>query len=471
MTEISKFFAKRPNANTIPLLCRTPKEAKAHLKKASALHRGWAKSRGFTSKAGTHIVLPGRDGSIQSVLAVRSSDTSPWTMARLAMLLPKGRYELDDSSAAHREVGALGWGLAQYEFQTYKKRARTPRQLVWPADVDAARIKRLLEATFLVRDLVNTPANDLKPADLAAAAVALAERFDATATVLSGDQLVDEYPAVHAVGRAAAAEPHYVDVRWGDESHPKVTLIGKGVTFDSGGLNIKPGSGMILMKKDMGGAAHVLGLASAVMDAGLPVRLRVLVPTVENAIAGNAMRPSDVIATRKGLSVEVGNTDAEGRLILCDALADAADEAPELMIDFATLTGAARVALGTEVVAMFTDDDELASDLMDASNATNDALWRLPLVEAYERHLKSRIADVSNVSSSRFGGAITAALFLRRFVPKARSWVHFDVMAYNSDNRPGRPKGGEAMGLRAVYTMLERRFALGVEDSTPPESN
>lgn len=458
MVEISKFFAKRAHKATVPIHLLSKKEARAHLDKASALHRGWAKTHGFSAKPDTHIALPARDGSVQAILAVHGDSASPWTTARLATVLPKGRYELQGLSEAHREAAALGWGLAQYEFDRYRKRARAPRQLVWPEGVDQAHVTRLLEATFLVRDLVNTPANDLGPAELAQAAVDLAERFGASATVTEGATLEKEYPTVHAVGRAATEQPRYVDLRWGDAAHPMVTLVGKGVCFDSGGLNLKPGNSMLFMKKDMGGAAHVLGLALAIMDARLPVRLRVLVPAVENAVSGNAFRPLDVLTTRKGLTVEVGNTDAEGRLILCDALADACDESPELLIDFATLTGAARVALGTEIAAMFSNDDDLAADLSAASARTGDALWRLPLADDYDRYLKSHVADLSNIGSTSYGGAITAALFLRRFVTRGQKWVHFDVMAYNNDNRPGRPRGGEAMGLRAVYAMLEARY-------------
>ncbi len=333
------------------------------------------------------------------------------------------------------------------------------KKLAWPTGANAGRVKRLAEATFLVRDLVNLPANDLGPAELETAAVAIAGRHGAKTRVVRGDELLKEnYPAIHAVGRASARAPRLVDLTWGDPKHPKVTLVGKGVCFDSGGLDLKPSSNMLLMKKDMGGAAHVLGLAHAVMDAKLAVRLRVLVAAVENSVSGDAFRPLDVLSSRKGLTIEVGNTDAEGRLILCDALADACDETPELLLDFATLTGAARVALGTDLPALFCNDDALAEQILDAGTEARDPLWRLPLWSDYDRYLDSKVADLSNTGSTGFGGAITAALFLQRFVTGGTPWAHVDLMAWNSDSRAGRPKGGEAMALRAFYGMLERRY-------------
>ena len=316
-----------------------------------------------------------------------------------------------------------------------------------------------MRAAYLVRDLVNTPAEDMMPQHLAEAARALAEEFGAQFTEIVGDELlVRNYPLVHAVGRASVHAPRLLDLRWGDPAHPRLTLVGKGVCFDSGGLDIKPASGMRWMKKDMGGAAHVLGLARLVMATGLPVRLRVLVPTVENAISGSSFRPGDVIRSRKGLTVEIENTDAEGRLVLCDALAEAGTEEPALLIDFATLTGAARVALGTDLPGFFTNDDALADALALAGEAERDPVWRLPLFKPYRRELESQVADLLNCSTNGFGGAITAALFLQRFVPKGIDWLHFDLNAWNVSERAGRPKGGEAMGLYATFRYLEQRF-------------
>jgi leucyl aminopeptidase len=328
-----------------------------------------------------------------------------------------------------------------------------------PHGADAAEVERLRSATALARDLVNTPANDLTPAGLAEAAVELAKRFDATHRVIVGDALLEQrFPAVHAVGRASAVAPRMFDMEWGNPAHPRVTLVGKGVCFDSGGLDIKPGASMLLMKKDMGGAAAVLALAELIMSARLPVRLRVIVPAVENAISANAFRPGDVLATRKGLSVEVGNTDAEGRLILCDALSLADEGKPELLIDLATLTGAARVALGPELPALFANDDAVAAELVRVSMAVADPMWHMPLWMGYDDELASKIADLNNVSASGFSGAIIGALFLKRFVTEARTWLHVDLYSWNAKDRPGRPVGAEAQCIRALYAYLKSRY-------------
>jgi leucyl aminopeptidase len=320
--------------------------------------------------------------------------------------------------------------------------------------------ERLRAATALARDLINTPANDLNPETLAQAAIELARRYRCRHRQVIGDALLAEkLPAIHAVGRASAVAPRLIDMEWGEASHPRVTLVGKGVCFDTGGLDIKPGASMLLMKKDMGGAAVTLALAQVIMDAKLPVRLRVIIPAVENAISGNAFRPSDVLSTRKGLTVEVGNTDAEGRLILCDALALADEEKPDLLIDMATLTGAARVALGPELPALFSTDDALAAQLVGIGMAQNDPLWQLPLWMSYEDELNSKIADLNNVSPSGFSGAIFGALFLKRFVTEARVWMHLDLYAWNGKERPGRPVGGEAHCVRALFAFLQARYA------------
>ena len=424
----------------------------------------WVKAVNFTAEAGSTAFLPGEGGAVARVLVGVSALDDLWGLAGLPGSLPPASYRLDeriddalDGRAATRL--ALGWALGSYRFDRYKKAGKSFAGLVWPKHADQGAVQRTATATYLLRDLVNTPANDLGPAELANAAGALAEEFEAAIAVIVGDALLDrDYPAIHAVGRASPREPRLIDLRWGNPEHPKVTIVGKGVCFDSGGLDIKPSSGMLLMKKDMGGAAHALALGRMVMMAGLPVRLRVLVPAVENVIAGNAFKPLDVLKTRKGLTVEVGNTDAEGRLILCDALAEADSEKPALLIDFATLTGAARVALGPDLPALFSNNDELAGDLLAAGLEQDDPLWRLPLWAPYRKGLDSKVADLNNVTSNGMAGAITAGLFLQEFVSKDTPWAHLDTFAWNSAARPGRPEGGEALGLRAAYAVIAKRF-------------
>jgi len=414
----------------------------------------------LTGKPGDRAVLPGETADDWSMLLVcNEAVTSPWRIASLGASLPEGTYRL-----AEGPVGAagLGWMLAQHQFTRYvKPEATGPRVLLTE---DAAHIDetiRLAEATALVRDLVNTGASDMGSADLEAAAEALAKRHGATVTTTRGDALATGYPMIHAVGQAASKDraPRLIELEWGDPSHPRIALVGKGVTFDTGGLDIKPSAGMRLMKKDMGGAAHALALASLVMAAKLPVRLHLLIPAVENSIAGNAFRPGDVLATRKGLTVENTNTDAEGRLVLGDALTKAGESNPELILDFATLTGAARVALGPDLPPMFTDDEALAADLLASGLEQNDQMWRLPLWNGYDEMLKSDIADMVNAPDGGFAGAITAALFLRRFVPKTAAWAHLDVFAWRPSAKPGRPKGGEAYALRAAFAMLAKRYS------------
>ncbi|MEM9075045.1 MAG: leucyl aminopeptidase family protein [Myxococcota bacterium] len=454
----SACFAAKATKSTLVVHVHTLASAKSWLKKQPAEVRAWVRDIGVSLKVGTVLLVPKRAGGVGSVLFVRSDAPTPWQAAKLPAALPKGRYSLRGASGSVAETLAFGWALSEYRYDKYKDSPRIPRELVWPKGVDKKRVLRLADATYLVRDLITTPANDMLPADLEATARGLAKKHKARVTVTTGDALLAKYPTVHAVGRASDNAPRVIDLRWGNAKHPKVTLVGKGVCFDSGGLDLKSAAGMLLMKKDMGGAAHVLGLAHAIMDAKLPVRLRVFVPAVENSVSGNAFRPLDVIKSAKGLTVEIGNTDAEGRLIMCDCLHHASKDNPEVLIDFATLTGAARVALGTELPALFCNDDRLAGEILTQGTKAHDPLWRMPLWDAYERYLDSRVADTSNTGSTRFGGAITAALFLRKFVDPAISWVHIDVMAWNSENRTGRPKGGEAMGLRALYSMLERRY-------------
>jgi len=411
----------------------------------------------FAGKAGEVAILPGDSGDQWSAAVGADDLCDPWALAAAAAKLPSGTYRLADAGAA-----GLGWCLAQHRFDRYRKDedVEPPRVLLSENPVQVRDIVRMAEATALVRDLVDTPANDLDPAALADAIVAQGRLFGAATNVLKGEELRDGFPAVHAVGRAAAATPRMVDLTWGDPSHPRLTIVGKGVTFDSGGLDIKGASGMALMKKDMGGAAHALALARLIMQADLPVRLRLIVPAVENAIAGNAFRPGDVIATRKGLTVEIGNTDAEGRLILADALTLAQEDDPDWLIDFATLTGAARVALGPELPALFASDDSLADALLAGGTATRDALWRLPLWPGYRNMLKSSLADLGNAPEGGFAGAITAALFLERFIDAGRKWAHLDTFAWTPIAKPGRPKGGEAIGLRATWAAVQERYGM-----------
>ena len=406
-------------------------------------------------------ILPGDrpgDWSVVTVVA-DASNLSPWCLAKLAETLPEGTYRVEGGEPG---PAMFGWLTGQYRFERYKKddAKAGPRVLLTGEPARIEQVTRLASATATVRDLVNTPAGDLGPADLEARVKALALDHDATLTVTSGDDLANGYPMIQAVGQAAGKgrAPRLIELEWGDAAHPRVAIVGKGVCFDSGGLDIKTGSGMKLMKKDMGGAAHAIALAGLIMAEKLPVRLHLLVPAVENSVSGDAFRPGDVLQTRKGLTVENTNTDAEGRLILGDALAKAGEGEPELILDFATLTGAARVALGPDLPATFANDDALADALLKAGDGESDPLWRMPLWDAYDEMLKSDIADLVNAPEGGFAGAITAALFLRRFVPKDTQWAHFDVFAWRPTAKPGRPKGGDAYALRATFAMLKERY-------------
>jgi leucyl aminopeptidase len=404
------------------------------------------------------VALVNSDQDSSMTAFIGAGDDNPiLAMAHAANRLPPGYYEAESDLSP---LAILMWSLAQYRFDRYKKFEAEPRVLL----VDNSKLSKIqieAEALFLVRDLINTPTNDMGPSELAKAALDIAEQMGAEYQEWVGDELLkSNFPAIHMVGRASANSPRLLSITWGDKSHPRVCLVGKGVCFDSGGLDIKPSSGMRLMKKDMGGAAHVLGLAYWIMKSQLPVRLQVLIPAVENAIGSDAFRPGDVLTMRNGLTVEVDNTDAEGRLVLADALVKAGEESPELLIDFATLTGSARTAVGTDIAAMFCNDDQLAQGLTESSSAINDPVWRLPLFSGYASMLDSSIADLSNASASPYAGAITAALFLQRFVPDGASWVHFDIMAWNLSSKPGRPEGGEALGLRAVAHYLQTKYGM-----------
>jgi leucyl aminopeptidase len=428
------------------------------LEGAPAPVRDWLAATGFKPKAGAVALLP--DGG--AVLLV-ASPGELWDASALQGALAPGDWRLDDpQSLLASDRAALGWALAAYRFTRYRRDETARPRLVLPEGPGVTRALELAEATWQARDLVNTPANDLGPEELAAAVQELAALYGAECRVTIGDDLLEAgYPAVHAVGRASDRAPRLIDLRWGDPAAPRVTLVGKGVCFDTGGLDIKPSSNMLLMKKDMGGAALMLAVARCIMALGLPVRLRLLIPAVENSIGGSAFRPGDVLTMRSGKTVEITNTDAEGRLILADALADADAEEPALLLDAATLTGAARVAVGPELPALFTPDDTLAHDLVRLGGEQFDPMWRLPLHAPYFGYMKSQVADLANASSKAFAGAITAALFLQEFVKKTRSWAHLDVFAWNDDSRPGRPRGGEAIALRPILALIEARFGAG----------
>ncbi len=447
-------------ARTLTLV--TPDELAAWRADAGVRERAAIEAARFGAKPGEVAILPGDVAGEWSVLVGVALPLDPWSLAAAADTLPAGIYRIAPASEGMDPAAAWhGWLMAQHRFDRYRSDSSPAERkvLLFPPASDMSSIASLAEATALVRDLVNTPAGDMDPAALAEAIRVEGERFGAAVTVIAGEALAAGFPAVHAVGRAAACGPRLIDLTWGNPAHPKVTLVGKGVTFDSGGLDIKPASGMRLMKKDMGGAAVALGVALLVMRAGLPVRLRLIVPAVENAIAGNAFRPGDVLRTRAGVTVEIGNTDAEGRLILADALTFAQEDAPALVLDFATLTGAARVALGPDLPALYSHDDALAADLLAAGNAAGDPLWRMPLWEPYQEMIASGIADIDNSGEGGFAGSITAALFLARFIKPDQAWAHLDLFAWNPVAKPGRPKGGAATGLAAAWGLLRTRYA------------
>ena len=454
-------FATRANANTLPLTPLTANVLASWLKKQPKATTAWVKGAGFDATPGSVLLLPGKDAGVASALVGITGDDDIWSWSAASDKLPKGRYRLArEPKVATANRLALGWGLAAYKFTRYKGKLTKRAELVWPKPADQGAVEGAVNGTFLTRDLINTPAGDMGPAELADAARTLARVHKANcSTVIGADLLKRNFPAIHAVGRASDRAPRLIDLKWGRTGDPKVTLVGKGVCFDTGGLDLKPASGMLMMKKDMGGAAHVLGLAHMIMAAKLRVRLRVLIPAVENAVAGNAYRPMDIITTRKGITVEIGNTDAEGRVVLSDALALAAAEKPAVILDFATLTGAARIALGPSLPAMFCNDDGLAAAFSKAGEAADDPVWRMPLWQPYQKYIEPNIADISNTGKIPQGGAITAALFLEHFVEPDIPWAHFDIMAWNSSGSPGKPEGGEAMAMRAVFEVIAQRYA------------
>ena len=419
----------------------------------------WAKANGFDGQLARVLVVPDEKGDVAGALLGIGKEEARLVAGKLATALPKGNWHIA-SRVDEPDLAALAFLIGGYKFTRYGKADELDVTLTIPAGVDKADARRLAKAVTLARDLINTPTNDMGPEALEQAVRKAGEAYKASVSVTKGEGLLkNNFPMIHAVGRAGSEEPRLIDLEWGKEDAPRVTLVGKGVCFDTGGLDIKPSASMLLMKKDMGGAANVLALATLIMDAKLPVRLRVLIPAVENSISANAFRPSDVLTSRKGLTVEIGNTDAEGRLVLADALSLADDNEPEILIDMATLTGAARVALGPDLPPFFTNDDAFAAAVAGAAHAVADPVWRMPLWQPYESKLSSRVADTNNVTTDGFAGSITAALFLQKFVGKAKTWAHFDIFGWNPVEKPHAPVGGEAQAIRAIYHLLKQRYA------------
>ncbi len=456
-------FDSAPATPAIPITFATKSTWDAIAAALPAGMRQFALANGFAGKPGACLTLPAADGAIAQVLfgiedeAAKSRDL--FRPGALPGLLPAGTYRF--ANAPHdARLAALAFALGCYRFNRYRKGDALNVRLMPAEGIDTADVARMADAAMLARDLVNTPSNDMGPAELEHAARELAGRYGASFSSVIGDDLTRRnFPLIHAVGMASTRAPRLIDFCWGDPAHPKVTLVGKGVCFDTGGLDLKPSSGMLIMKKDMGGAANVLALAQMVMDAKLKVRLRVLIPAVENAVAGNAFRPLDIFTSRKGITVEIGNTDAEGRLILADALAFADEEKPDLLIDMGTLTGAARVALGPDLPPFYTNDETLAADVARFAREENDPLWRMPLWPPYDSWLDSKVATINNAPSGGFAGSIICALFLQRFVEHAKQWLHLDIYAWTPSAKPARPEGGECQGARALYRLLGERYA------------
>lgn len=421
--------------------------------------RAFSKKQNFAGNKGELLLFPTVTGDIGGAIFGVGDDDNPFITGKLATLLPEGVWYFE-GVVNNPMLSLLAMFLGGYQFDRYRSKTTTKTVGVYvEPEVDRAELERLCQAIKLTRDLINTPANDMTPYDIQNSVIAVGAQYEAEVNAIIGDDLLTEnFPLIHAVGRAGSVAPRMIELKWGYESAPKVTLVGKGVSFDSGGLDLKSSSTMLLMKKDMGGAANVLGLAQLIMDAKLPVRLHLLIPAVENAVSGNAFRPGDILPSRKGLSVEIGNTDAEGRLILADALAYGDSLSPDLLIDMATLTGAARVALGPELPAFFSNDNKFADDVMRLGFSIYDPMWRLPLWQPYMKRLDSPIADINNVTSDGFAGSITAGLFLSRFVDKARTWGHFDIYGWSAEERPGFPVGGEAQCIRAIYQLLKDKY-------------
>ncbi|PCI33508.1 MAG: leucyl aminopeptidase [Alphaproteobacteria bacterium] len=461
MTSVPQFLTCTDYDAAIPLHMISREGLTKWRKTLSPAQARWAEDNGFKGDKNDILRLAGDEGQLVAVAIGKGSiqdQTDPWLIASLARSLPEGSYHLTEDK--NPKLNAIIWALSQYKFDRYlQNKSRKNAVLVLKDQENLVEVTAIVRAITLVRDLINTPTCDMGPSHLSAVMQDLSDQYGASFNETVGDDLLKQgYNTIHAVGRAAANQPRLLDMVWGRADAPKITLVGKGVCFDTGGLDIKPSAGMRIMKKDMGGAAHTLGLAQLIMESGLDVRLRLLIPAVENNISSDAFRPGDIITTYKGTTVEVDNTDAEGRLVLCDALALASEEDPDLILDFATLTGAARVAMGPEIVPFFTDGDGLARDLTQSSDSENDPVWRMPLYAPYAPGLKSSCADLNNMGAGPYGGAIMAALFLKHFVTQPEKWVHFDVFAWNMSSQPGRPQGGEAMALRAVFSYLKGRF-------------
>jgi leucyl aminopeptidase len=445
--------------NAIPLSIVTSETLAGFLKQTDAATKNWLSANAFTAAPSSFSLVPDTSGNVASVVVGAKALDDVYLLSHLPFALPAGSYRLEDGSTVDNFCASLSWLLGSYQFSRYKSSPRKTAKLLMSPSPATTRAQQIFDAVALTRDLVNTPTEDMGPHHLAAVAEDLAAEFGGAFREIVGDALLQKnFPAIHAVGRASHRPPRLIELRWGNPAHPRVALVGKGVCFDTGGLNIKGADGMRQMKKDMGGAAHALALARLVMQMKLPVSLQVLVPAVENAIAGNAYRPGEIVSTRAGLKIEIGNTDAEGRVVLSDALAYAGESKPELILDFATLTGAARVALGPELPATFANDDTWFDALAVAAKATQDPIWRMPLWQPYNDLIKSSIGDIVNTGGPQ-AGAVTAALFLERFIPSGQAWIHIDVFSWNPKARPGRPDGGEAQSLRACFQMLENKFS------------
>lgn len=450
-------------ANVVPVTAVEAEGMDQLVRSLSEGHAGWVRANGFEAGEGQSLLLPGAKGAVERVLfglgpEKKREARDPFLHGQLSTSLPEGAYRFDDGLANPRLV-ALAWALNAYKFTRYKSQKPAAARLALPDGVDGGEVRLVADGARLARDLINTPAEDMGPDELEAEVRKLARAHKAKVKVIKGKSLLDkDFPMIHAVGRASNRDPRLIDMVWGSSRAPRVTLVGKGVCFDTGGLNLKPGSSMALMKKDMGGAANVLGLASMIMAAKLPVRLRVLIPAVDNNVSANAFRPSDVLHSRNGMTVEIGNTDAEGRLVLADALTLADDETPDLIVDMATLTGAARVALGPDLPPFYTDDEGLAGLVLAHADAESDPVWRMPLWPRYDGWLESKIADVNHISEGGFAGSLTAALFLKRFVTKTKAYAHFDIFGWTPTARPGRPFGGADQAIRALFAALRERY-------------
>lgn len=450
-------FVSETTEKVTPIILITPTSYASWLASQPEAVRQWLAASKFKAEAGAMRLIPDQLGNIHFVLCCLTDKPNLWCVGGLPMQLPEGIYQLacEDNDFANY---AIAWGLGAYQFTRYKNPNRQPAKLLLPTQLDK-QVTNIVTSIYQIRDWTNTPTDDMGPSEFAEVASELAKQYKAQFTQIIGDDLLKKnYASVYTVGRASDDSPRLFDMRWGNASHPKVTLVGKGVCFDSGGLDIKPSSYMQLMKKDMAGGAHVFGLARMIMSAKLPVCLRVLVPAVENVISGNAYRPGDIIKSRSGKTIEVGNTDCEGRVILADALTEAVGEKPDLLIDMTTLTGAARVAVGTEMSAMFSNQTHLAADIVRHGEMQHDPIWHMPLYAPYREFINSSVADISNDSTQPYAGAVTAALFLKEFVPDSIPWLHFDMMAWNIRSRPGRPVGAEAMAVRALFSYLLEKY-------------